>query len=81
MQMIYDMEYRDDTLYQIKIFETSGSNSHIKSYTKAQFLNIWNTNGYIGYRYNKLIYSSEPVVIQDWEPIAYNDYLCPISVH
>lgn len=77
VQMIYDMEFRADTLYRITTFETSGINSHIKNYTKAQFLNMWNAGNYVGYRYNKLIQSKEPAVIQDWAPIAYNDYLCP----
>lgn len=77
MQMIYDMEYREDTLYRITTFETSGSNSHLKKYTKAQFQNMWNTNGYVGYRYNRLKYSTEPLIILDWDSIAYNNYLCP----
>lgn len=77
VQMIYDMEYRADTLYKIKTFETSGKNSHINTYTKAQFVDMWNAGNYVGYRYNKLIYSTVPAVIQDWPTIAYNDYLCP----
>lgn len=77
LQMIYDMEFRADTLYRIKTFETSGPNAHINNYTKDQFLNVWNSNGYVGYRYNKMIYSTEPALFQNWEPIAYNDYLCP----
>lgn len=77
VQMIYNIEYRDDTLYRIKTFEMAGSNAHIKIYTKAQFLNTWNSNGYVGYRFKKLKYSSEPLVLQDWDPIVYNDYLCP----
>lgn len=77
VQMIYDIEFRADTLYSIKTFETSGAKAHINNYTPAQFLNMWNTNGYVVYRYNKLIYSSETAVIQDWEPIIYNDHLCP----
>ena len=77
VQMIYDVEYREDTLYRITTFETSGSNTHIRDYTPTQFLNMWNNEGYVGYRYNKLIYSTGSSLIQDWEPIAYNDYLCP----
>ena len=38
---------------------------------------MWNASGYVGYRYNKLKYSIEPVVIQDWETISYNECLCP----
>lgn len=75
--MVYDMEFRADTLYQIKTFETAGINAHFNYYAPVQFLNMWNANGYVGYRYNKLIYSSNPIVIQDWNPIVYNDYLCP----
>lgn len=68
VQMIYDMEYQADTLYRIKTFETAGNGSHINSYTKKQFLNMWNTNGYVGYRYNKLKYSKETSAIKDWDP-------------
>lgn len=77
VQMIYDMVYQADTLYQIKTFETSWLNAHINSYSKTEFTNIWNTYGYVGYRYNKLKYSTEPAVYQAWEPLVYNDYLCP----
>lgn len=75
--MIYDMEYRSDTLYRIKTFGTSGEKAHINTYTPAQFLNMWNASGYVGYRYNKLIYSTEPAVYQEWETVVYNDALCP----
>ena len=77
VQMIYNIEYRNDTVYRIKTFETASSNAHFNNYTKSKFLNMWNTQGYVGYRYKKLIYSTEPLVLQDWEPIAYNDHLCP----
>lgn len=77
VQMIYDMVFRDDTLFRITTFETSGTNSHIKSYTKAQFLNMWSAGNYVSYRYKKLIYSKEPLDLKEWEPVAYNDYLCP----
>lgn len=77
VQMIYDMEYRADTLYKISTFETSGNGSHIRTYTKSQFRDIWNDGGYVGYRYGKLIYSTHTVAIQDWDAIAYNDALCP----
>ena len=77
VQMIYEMEFREDTLFRIKTFETSGSKAHFNNYTKAQFLNMWNTNGYVGFRYNKLIYSKAPAVYQEWEALAYNDALCP----
>lgn len=77
VQMIYDMEFRHDTLYSVSTFETAGNSSHIKRYSKAKFLNMWETNGYVGYRYNKLIYSTEPPVILEWNPITYNDDLCP----
>lgn len=77
VQMIYDLEYRADTLYKISTFETSGNGSHIRAYTKNQFRNMWNNGSYVGYRYDKLIYSASLMAIQDWEPIAYNDALCP----
>ena len=77
VQMIYDMEYRADTLYRIKTFETSGDNSHIKNYKKEKFLKMWYDGGYVAYRYDKLISSTEPAVFQGWESIAYNGHLCP----
>lgn len=77
VQMIYNLEYQADTLYRITTFETAGNGSHFNNYTKSQFLNLWNTSGYVGYRYSKLKYSTDPAVIQDCEPVVYNDYLCP----
>lgn len=77
VQMIYAMEYSADTLCRIKTFETTYAGAHINDYTSAQFRGIWNSCGYVGYRYSKLIYSNEPVVIQEWEPITYNNDLCP----
>ena len=77
VQMIYSMVYKADTLYQIKTFEMAGFKAHFNTYTKSQFLDMWNTYGYVGYRYNKLIRSTEPIIYHEWEPIAYNDYLCP----
>lgn len=77
VQMIYDMEYKADTLYRIKAFETSGDNAHIKSYKKEKFFKMWNDGGYVAYRYDKLIASNKPAVFQGWESIAHNEYLCP----
>lgn len=81
VQMIYDIDYRDDTIYGISAFETNyGANfsgARIKKYSKEQFLNMWNVHNYVAYRYNRLVYSSVPGVIQEWDPIAYNDDLCP----
>ena len=77
VQMIYDMEYRDDTLYQIMTFETSGEKAHFNYYTPEQFLIMWNTYGYVGYRYNKLKCSTQPAIFQEWDPIIFNDALCP----
>lgn len=77
VQMIYNLEYQADTLYRITTFETAGNGSHFNNYTKSQFLNLWNTSNYVGYRYRKLKYSTEPAVFQDWGAVVYNDYLCP----
>ena len=77
VQMIYDMEYRADTLYRVKTFETTFIGAHINDYSMVQFRRIWNLFGYVGYRYSKLLYSEEPLALQEWEPIAYNDDLCP----
>ena len=77
VQMIYNLEYQADTLYRITTFETAGDGSHFNNYTKSQFLNLWNTSDYVGYRYSKLKYSTEQAVFQDGGPVVYNDYLCP----
>lgn len=77
VQMIYDLEYNSDTLFKISTFETSGNSSHIKTYTKKQFRSLWNNGGYVGYRYEKLIYSTTPRAIYELDPVVYNDALCP----
>lgn len=77
VQMIYDLEFQSDTLYSVTTFETTGIGSHITKYSKDDFLNIWISQGYVGYRYNKIIYSQEPSFVADWEPIVYNNNLCP----
>lgn len=77
VQMIYDMEFKDNTLYSVTTFEQSGLSAHIKKYSKAEFQFLWNNEGYVGYRYNKLIHSKLPSIIYGWDSITYNDDLCP----
>lgn len=77
VQMIYDMVYQADTLYRISTFETSGKSSHISEYSKGGFQEMWDKGGYVGYRYEKMHYSTTPPVISGFNPITYNEDLCP----
>ena len=77
VQMIYDLSFRADTLYQISTFESAGQGAHINNFSKAEFRKMWDENGYVGYRYNKLKMSEEEISFSDLAPIVYNDYLCP----
>jgi len=77
VQMIYAMNYQADTLYSITTFETSGAGSHIIEYTKENFIKMWDDEGYVSYRYAKLRYSSIKETLLGFEPVEYNDDLCP----
>ena len=77
VQLIFDVEHRADTLYRISTFESNGRSAHIRSHSKAEFKNIWKKEGYVGYRFKYLIYSKEPVEFIEFDPIVYNEALCP----
>ncbi len=77
VQMIYNVEYRADTLYRISTFESSNRNTHIIQYTKEQFQRIWTSGRYVGYRFKNLVYSEEPATFSGFERIVYNNDLCP----
>ena len=77
VQMIFNVEHRGDTLYRVTTFESAGSNAHITSYSTEKFRQLWDKSGYVGYRYKYLIYSEEPAVFKSFEPVEYNDDLCP----
>ena len=77
VQMIFDVEYRADTLYRITTFESSAGSAHLLKYTKEQFLKMWTNGRYAGYRYKKLKYSEAPAEFRGFDPIAYNNDLCP----
>ena len=77
VQMIFDVEYRADTLFQIMTFESSGRNAHITKYSKEKFLTMWNNGRYVGYRYNKLKYSEDKPVFKGVDIVNYNNDLCP----
>lgn len=76
VQMIYNIEYKADTLYNISLFESAGS-THIKTYSINDFRKIWEKDNYVGYRYDNIEYSESPVLTRDIEPISYNEDLCP----
>lgn len=77
VQMIFNTEYQADTLYRITTFESSGMSAHIETYSKSKFKKMWVSEGYVGYRYENINYSQEPVVFSALAPIEYNDDLCP----
>ena len=77
VQMIFDTEYKADTLYRISIFESSGKSAHITSYSKEQFYKMWISGGYVGYRYENLKYSEDAPVFKEVKAVEYNNDLCP----
>ena len=76
-QMVYSVEHRADTLYKISLFESSGKSAHISNYTAQSFKKIWTSNQYVAYRYDKILYTTNPDSFKDFDPIEYNDDLCP----
>lgn len=77
VQMVFDVEHRADTLYRIAMFESSGKSAHILNYTAREFKEMWTTNGYVAYRYDNIIYTRCPDTFRGFNPIDYNDDLCP----
>lgn len=77
VQMVFDVEHRSDTLYRISMFESSDKSAHIKNYTREQFHSMWLAGRYVGYRYKRIKYSETPADFKSFEPVIYNDNLCP----
>lgn len=77
VQMIFDVEFRADTLYRISTFESSGKSAHIMKYSKENFRKMWESSKYVGYRFKNLIYSEEFAEFRGLDPVTYNDDLCP----
>ena len=77
VQMVYDIELREDTLYRISMFESSGLSAHISNYSANCFKQLWSSNNYVAYRRENITYTSRPDYFEDFEPIVYNDDLCP----
>ena len=77
VQMIFQVDNRSDTLYQISTFESSGRSAHINHYSKEQFKKMWEDNGYVGYRYKYLVYSEVAREFRGFNTITYNEDLCP----
>ena len=77
VQMVFNVEHREDTLYRVTTFESAGSNAHITTYSIEKFRQLWEQGGYVGYRYKYLVYSEEPPVFKSFDPVDYNDDLCP----
>lgn len=77
VQMVFNVENRADTLYQITTFESSGKNAHLYTYSKDEFERMWVNDNYVGYRYRFIVYSEEPTKFKSFPPIVYNEDLCP----
>lgn len=77
VQMVYDVEHRSDTLYQVKLFEQSGKSAYISTYSKNSFRSLWEKGGYVAYRYEYLNYSDELTTYNDLPSVIYNEDLCP----
>ena len=77
VQMVYEVEHRADTLYKISLFEIAGKSAHISKYTAKGFKQLWSDYGYVAYRRDNIIYTSSPASFADFDPIDYNDDLCP----
>ena len=77
VQMVFDLEYKADTLNRVSTFESLGKSAHITSYSKEQFRNMWISGGYVAYRYDNLKYSDHPPVFKEPQELAYNNDLCP----
>lgn len=77
VQMVFDIEHRADTLYKISLFEASGKSAHISNYTAKGFKQLWSDSNYEAYRRESIIYTDRPVSFAGFEPVEYNDDLCP----
>lgn len=77
VQMIFEIEHRADTLYRISTFESSGISAHISNYSTEQFRRMWRDGHYVGYRYERLLYSDDSREYRKLDPVTYNEDLCP----
>ncbi len=77
VQMVYDIEYEGDCMSKVRLFESSGKNAHIYSYSYQSFKSLWEQGDYIGLRYNNIVYSSHPETFEAFPAINYNEDLCP----
>lgn len=77
VQLVFEMEYKSDTLFRITTFESSERSAHLSSYSKEQFLKMWEKGRYVGYRYKNLKYSEDEAVFRRLSPVFYNEDLCP----
>lgn len=77
VQMVFEIEQKDDTLFKVKLFETSGRSTHISTYSRKSFMDLWDDGGYVAYRYRYLSYSHESMTYRGFDAVNYNDDLCP----
>ena len=77
VQMIYNVEYKADTVYRISTFESSNRAARIIQYSKEKFKKMWTGGRYVGYRFKNLVYSEEPATFHGFDRVDYNDDLCP----
>lgn len=77
VQMVFNIEYNADAIYSITTYESSGMSAHLTTYSRDGFQKMWDSGRYVGYRYEYLKYSQEPAVFSAFEPVEYNEDLCP----
>lgn len=77
VQMVYNIEYKVDKICQISTFESSGHVAHISTYSREDFIKLWETTGYIGYRYKYIEYSNNRFVPSPFNNITINNDMCP----
>lgn len=77
VQMVFDIEYRADSLYLVSLFEQSDNSAHISTYNKKDFLKLMKSGPYEAYRYKNIKYTDLPEAFCSFPSVVYNDDLCP----
>ena len=77
VQLVVGVDYCDNRLSKIRVFESAGRSAHVKEYLFEDFKAEWKKKNYVGYRYENICYSTDSFEISSFEPISYNDDLCP----
>ena len=77
VQMVFGMEYKDDALVSVTLFESTGRSARLKTYSASDFASkIWPSH-YDAYRYKYISYTPYPESFESLPAVTYNDDLCP----